>query len=172
MGDFSPGDAMTARLLLVIFFASLPNLVSAEPRPTPFDEGNVSFSGGLGVQVSAGGSYVVVSLGTGYYIVKGLELNLMTAAWLAHDPFVATFTPGVRYVLWQVPGIHPYLGGFFRYWYVGGDSNDQQSAGGRLGITTVQGNVGINAGIVYERILSDCFDCSSIYPEMSFSLSF
>ncbi len=163
---------MTARLLLVIFFASLPSLATAESAPTPFDEGNISVSGGLGVQVSEGGSYVVVSIGAGYFVAKGLELSLTTAAWLAHDPFVATFTPGTRYVFWQVPEIHPYIGGFYRYWYVGQDFDDQQSVGGRLGITTVQRNVAISGGVVYERVITDCFDCSSIYPEMSFSFSF
>lgn len=163
---------MTARLLLVIFFASLPTLAAAESKPSPFDEGNISLSGGLGVQVSEGGSYVVVAVGVGYYVVKGLELSVTTAAWLAHEPFVATLTPGVRYVFWQVPQIHPYIGGFYRYWYVGQDFDDQQSVGGRLGITTVQSHVSINAGVVYERIITDCFDCSSIYPEVSFSFSF
>ena len=163
---------MTARLLLVIFFASLPSLAAAESKPTPFDEGKISLSGGLGVQVSEGGSYVVVSIGAGYFVAKGLELSFTTAAWLAHDPFVATFTPGTRYVFWQVPEIHPYIGGFYRYWYIGQDFDDQQSVGGRLGITTVQRNFAISGGVVYERVITDCFDCSSIYPEMSFWFSF
>ncbi len=163
---------MTARLLLVIFLASIPTLATADSLPTPFDQGKIGLSGGLGVQVSEGGSYVVVSLGVGYYVVKGLELSFTTAAWLAHDPFVATFTPGTRYVFWQVPVLHPYIGGFYRYWYIGQSFDDQQSVGGRLGVTTVQRPVSINAGIVYERVITDCFDCSSIYPEISFSLSF
>lgn len=160
-----------SRALLLAVFVCLSTTAAAEEKPTPFDQGKVSISGGIQLQTDVNDNFIVISVGAGYFIVKGLALELSTSAWLAHDPFVATITPGARYIFWQVPFLHPYIGSFFRYWYVDG-FDDQQSVGGRLGVVSVQRPISINAGLVVERIVSACDDCTDVYPEFSLSFSF
>lgn len=146
----------------------------AQAQETPFDQGKVNVSGGLGLQSVAGDTFVVASLGLGYYVLKGLEVSMSTAAWVGHEPFIATLTPATKYVFWQAPLLHPYVGGFYRYWYIGGGMDDAQSVGGRVGVTSVQRPVLLQAGIVVETMLTECEgdDCTTYYPELSLAFSF
>lgn len=161
-----------SRIAILISILCFSSWALADERPTPFDQGKISVSGGLGFQSADGDNFVVLGLGAGYFVLKGLQLELTTAAWIGYEPFVATVTPGARYILWPLPMVHPYVGAFYRYWYIADGIDDQQSVGGRLGLTTVQRYITLNAGVVVEKVITDCDDCNDIYPEVSLSFSF
>ncbi len=72
----------------------------------------------------------------------------------------------------MVPYIHPYLGIFYRHWFVI-DLDDADSIGARGGISLLTGGmVFIGGGVVYEYFLGCEGDCDDIYPEFFFGLSF
>lgn len=156
-------------LALTLTVVSMPDVVRAE-RPTPFDAGNVTVSLGGGIGSGRGN----VSGGVGYYVVKGLETSVQGSFWFGGDaPNVGTLGPGVRYVLWQIPMLHPYGGAFYRHWFVGGGFDDRDSVGLRGGAVLYSAPFAVSAGVVYEAFLScETVDCTDFYPEISFGLSF
>ena len=166
---------MIGRLALVFaLLIAAPAAAQERPaRPTPFDQGQVSLSAGGSLSSSGDDTYFVLGLGAGYYVARGLEASLGSAVWIGRDPFVAQLTPGLRYVLWMVPTVHPYLGSFYRHWFVFDGQDDINAVGGRAGVVVTSGGpFQVNAGVVYEHILSACDDCGRFYPELSFAIVF
>lgn len=139
-------------------------------QPTPYDQGKVSLSLGGGFTGSGG----ELGGGIGYFVVKGLELSVNGAVLIQSDTTIGVVGPAARYIVWQVPTVHPYIGTFYRHWFVGGGQDDLDSAGGRLGIITSQDPFYVSAGVVYERFLfcEAGSACSTIAPELSFGISF
>jgi hypothetical protein len=144
-----------------------------------FDQGRVRLSLGAGTSGYFGNRYIVLGVGVGYYLVKGLELAVDSQVLLGGDPFLAQVSPGVRYVFWQTGGpVMPYIGGFYRHLFINSDLiDDIDSLGGRAGIFYTVGRGGyFGIGVAVEQLLNcdeDLFDtCTDIYPELAFSLSF
>ena len=140
----------------------------------PFDQGRIRLHFGAATAGSSGNRYFVLGLGVGYYLVDGLEVGLDTEAWLGGDPDLAKISPQLRYVFHMVPILRPYIGTFYKHWFVGDGRQDIDTIGGRLGAFYVAGgNVFLGGGIIHEAILSDCDDeCSETYPEFVISVSF
>lgn len=121
-------------------------------------------------------NYVVAGLGVSYYVIDGLNVALFIESWTGSDPSVYKVTPSVQYVLHQVPAVKPYVGVFYRRTYVE-SLPDINSAGGRAGAYLQAGrNAYLGAGVVYESYL-DCNktvyrECTSTYPEVSFTIAF
>jgi hypothetical protein len=144
----------------------------ARPRvqPTPFDAGRVSLSLGGGFNGNNGS----IGGGLGYFVLKGLEVGVEGTVFL-QEPLIGIVGPAARYIVWQVPTIHPYIGPLARYWIVGGDGEDRTSVGGRAGILTNQQPFYLSAGIAYERFISceeAIEDCSFFTPELIMGFSF
>ena len=94
--------------------------------------------------------------------------------WVLQDPQIWKVTPQVRYVLWQVDPIRPYVGAFWRQTYVGDDYPDYSSWGGRAGIAYRSGGNYLALGLVYEKFnnYTGPGDDYNVYPEISFWISF
>jgi hypothetical protein len=141
-----------------------------------FGKGRTHFivTGGTGYAFDE--TYFVAGLGVSHYVVDGLNLGLFFESWSGSDPSVYKLTPSVQYVLYQVPVVKPYVGAFYRRTYVDG-LEDINSAGGRAGAYLQAGrNAYVGAGVVYESYL-DCSktvyrECTSTYPEVSFTIAF
>jgi hypothetical protein len=109
-------------------------------------------------------------------VIDGLNVGLFAETWSGADPHVYKLTPSVQYVLHQVPVVKPYIGAFYRRTYVE-NLPDINSAGGRAGAYLQAGRSAyVGAGVVYESYL-DCSktvyrECTSTYPEVSFTIAF
>ncbi len=154
---------------------------AAEPPPpppvTPFDQGKFGLGFGFSSQSYGGKRYSVISGGMGYYVVNGLELGL-GAAHQFGDPDISRLTPGVRYVAQPLVGtspLIPYIGVFGSRYFIYSGIEDVHSVGGRVGAIYVSGSLLLGLGLVVERIVSECDDeeqdCTSYYPDITFSLS-
>ena len=147
------------------------------PDPGPFAKGKVrvGFYGGAGSTL--GQTYVILGAGAGYYLMDGLEAGVDLEGWVLQSPAFWKVTPQVRYVLWQVSPIRPYVGAFWRHTFVTGDNSqfipDYDSYGGRLGIAYRKGGNYLAVGAVYEKFIDSPFTDDSIwYPEIAFWVSF
>ncbi len=137
----------------------------------------------IGVIVGSGNAfndnYLILGVGVGYYVVKGLEIGLDVQRWFSGDPSITKVSPQIRYVFTQPKVIKPYVGAFYRRTYFGDfngiDIDDQDSFGYRAGAYFSTNNrVYIGGGVVYEEY-KDCdasYDCSTTYPELLFMVSF
>lgn len=144
-------------------------------RPSPFDQGTFSVGVGLGMASSSTEDWMILGLGVGYFVVDGLQVQLDSTYWVIGYPFLATVTPGVRYVLHFVPKVKPYIGGYYRHYFVGNDNEDTNSIGARLGVNFMTGRMSyFGAGMVYEHFLDTKFfrDQDQFYPEITFAFSF
>ncbi len=148
------------------------------PDPGPFKQGKirVGFYGGAGSTLSQ--TYFIIGAGVGYYVLNGLEAGVDVEGWVLQDPTFWKVTPQVRYVLWQISPIRPYVGAFWRKTFVTGDNPliipDYDSYGGRLGIAYRKGGNYLAVGAVYEKFndYTGLGDNDVWYPEIAFWLSF
>ena len=149
-----------------------PRLQRDAPRYRgPFAQGRVRAS----VIAGANSDYLVLGGGLGYYVLDGLEVGLSSQFWLIGSPRIIALSPQVRYVLYFVPFLKPYLGVFYEHGFVGDGFRDYDSVGGRAGAFWVSnGGSYFGAGAVFEQTL-DCpefRDCFQILPEVIVAISF
>ncbi len=162
-----------------------PPAVATEVKPEhggyhgPFAQGRTRISVVLGSATGGFDStYLILGAGVGFFVLDGFAVEVDAQAWLFGDPFTATVTPGLRYIFWMVPKVNPYIGAFYRHYFVENPFDDFDSYGARAGLLLQIGDNGyLGAGAVYERLFScddDEFhgDCDQWYPEITFSLSF
>jgi hypothetical protein len=144
------------------------------PDPGPFRKGKirVGFYGGAGNTYSQ--TYFILGAGAGYYVLNGLEVGVDVEGWLLNDPNIWKVTPQVRYVLWQMDPIRPYVGAFWRQTYVDDPFRDYDSWGARGGIAYRKGGNYLALGVVYEKFNDShgIGDDYVIYPEIAFWISF
>ncbi len=146
---------------------------------TAFSKNSTSVGVVLGSGSAFNDNYVILGLGVGYYVVRGLELGIDLQHWVSGDPSITKVSPQIRYVFTQPKVVKPYIGAFYRRTYYGSyngiDLDDQDSYGYRAGAYfTTDSRVYIGGGVVYEEY-KDCIsstDCSSTYPEILFTVSF
>jgi len=146
---------------------------------TAFSKNSTSVGVVLGSGSAFNDSYVILGVGVGYYVVKGLELGIDLQHWFSGEPSITKLSPQIRYVFTQPKVVKPYIGAFYRRTYYGDyrgiDLDDQDSYGYRAGAYfTTDNRVFIGGGVVYEEY-TDCIsstDCSSTYPEILFTVSF
>jgi hypothetical protein len=144
------------------------------PYTGPFRAGQISLGLSIGFQATADQAWFVPGVGIGYFLVNGLQVRVDTDFWIG-DPFIATPSPGLEYVFWMLPVVNPYLGGFYRHYFVSGDYLDADSVGARGGLYILTGGRSyFGGGVVYERILQDHLFTQQdlIYPEITFVFSF
>jgi hypothetical protein len=146
---------------------------------TAFSKNSTSVGVVLGSGSAFNDNYVILGLGVGYYVVRGLELGIDLQHWVSGDPSITKVSPQIRYVFTQPKVVKPYIGAFYRRTYYGSyngiDLDDQDSYGYRAGAYfSTDNRVYIGGGVVYEEY-KDCIsstDCSSTYPEILFTVSF
>jgi hypothetical protein len=152
----------------------------AKPPSTagPFAKGSIHVGGTIGVSTTVGGSssrtWFILGVGAGYFFLDGLEAHGDTTFWIG-DPFVATLTPGVRYVFHMVPVVKPYVGTFYRHYFVTGVLSDSDSLGARGGVNFMLGhNSYVAGGVIYEHFLDDALfeNPDQVYPEITIAIAF
>jgi len=160
-------------LALALGFSLLVGL-PAVAQADPFDEGSMRISVIAGTGGSFGNRHFVLGGGFYYYVIDGLELGLEGDHAFGGDPPTSKLSPGARYVLHFVPVLKPYIGGFYRHWFIGDDYPDWDTVGARAGAFWVSGGGSfIGGGVVHEVVVSDCNKyCSDTYPEIVLSFSF
>lgn len=166
--------AMLAVLAFLLLCATLP--ADAGVGRDPFADGSMRLSVVVGNGYAFDQSYLVVGVGFGYFVAKGLELGLDAESWSSGDPGITKISPAVRYVVPTSGAIRPYIGAFYR-WTMIENLDDLNSLGGRAGIYFLSGQgFYFGGGIVYEKYLS-CDEavyrsCSDTYPEIIFAITF
>jgi hypothetical protein len=146
---------------------------------TAFSKDSTSISALVGSGRAFNDDYIILGVGAGYYLAKGLELGIDAQYWFSGDPSITKVSPKITYVFTQPKAIKPYVGAFYRRTFYGDykgiSIDDQNSYGYRAGAyLNTSSNVHIGGGIVYEEY-TDCnalSDCSTTYPEIIFSASF
>jgi hypothetical protein len=140
---------------------------------TPFDQGRIQLGLGVGSAGSFDTRYVVAGARFGVFVLDGLQLGIDADFWLGGSPFVATVSPDVRYVLYFLDPLNPYLGVFYRHWFVGEEIEDIDNLGARVGFIWVLGeHVYLGIGAAYERTVSQCSGtCGVYYPELALSIA-
>ena len=146
-------------------------------RGDPFARGNIRFSGTVGWGQGFGTDYLIIGVGAGYYLKRGLDVGLYYEAWAFGDPGVHKLSPEVRLTRQLPMGLAPYVGAYYRRTFIE-DFDDLDSYGGRAGAYkySPRGRSMFGGGVVYEKYL-DCdesayTDCSNVYPEILFATSF
>lgn len=172
------------KLAVLFIFLGAGNIASAASVgtggvSTAFSKNSTS----VGVVVGSGSAfndnYIILGVGAGYYVVRGLELGIDVQHWFSGDPSITKVSPKITYVFTQPKVVKPYLGAFFRRTFYGDykgiSIDDENSYGYRAGAYfTTDNRVFIGGGIVYEEYI-DCsalYDCSTTYPEIIFTVSF
>jgi len=143
-----------------------------------FAQGRIRVGGTIGFSTAVGAgssqSWFILGVGAGVFVLDGLEPHADTTFWIG-DPFLATVTPGIRYVFWMVPVVKPYLGTFYRHYFVDGPVGDSDSLGGRVGVNFMMSpNAYVAGGIIYEHFLDETlFDNpDQVYPEIMIAVAF
>lgn len=154
-------------ILLAVTLFSLPAF--------SYEQGDVSITGGGSLRFESDGPEFQLSVGVGYFVVNGLEVSAAVSSIFGADPFVTHTTFGTRYIFYMLRTFKPYVGGFYRHWFLADNFPDIDTVGGRAGliISPDSSKIKVSAGVVYERVISECsVDCEAIYPELSFSFHF
>ncbi|MBT8120438.1 MAG: hypothetical protein KJN89_12060 [Gammaproteobacteria bacterium] len=146
---------------------------------TAFSKNSTSVGVVLGSGSAFNDNYVILGLGVGYYVARGLEIGIDLQHWFSGEPSITKVSPQIRYVFTQPKIVKPYVGAFYRRTYYGSykgiDLDDQDSYGYRAGAYfSTDNRVYIGGGVVYEEY-KDCIsstDCSTTYPEILFTVSF
>jgi len=143
--------------------------------PWPFQQWRINLGVGLGWASSGDETWTILGVGAGLYVIDGLNVGLSGTFWVGGSPFVSTITPTLTYVFHFVPVVQPYLGTFYRHYFVGDGYLDTDSVGGRLGVYIPMGkHVYLGGGIVYEHFFDDDVFASrdDVYPEITIAFSF
>lgn len=145
------------------------------PPPTPFDRGKFGLGIYGGTQSTLGHRYFAIGGSVGYYLLDGVEIGLGALEQFGEGPNIAKLTPSLRYVVQPLVGkspVIPYVGTFYNHWFISSGVVDIDTLGGRAGLLFVSGKLILGLGVAYEHVISECvMDCSSIYPDITISLS-
>jgi hypothetical protein len=157
--------------------AALSLCATAPVFAEPFAQGDTQIYGSVGSGTAFGESYLIVGIGVGYYVLKGLQVGLRADGWFGNSPGIYQLTPELRYVFDVSPAAKPYVGVYYSRTYYEGSIADRDVLGARAGAYFPLGaRTYLGAGIVYEQTQScdkAVYDeCSRTYPELSFWLSF
>ncbi len=141
----------------------------------PFSKGSLGLTLMIGSASVGDSDYLVLGAGASYFVLDGLSLGLDADVWFLDDPTVYTTTPQLRYVLYFVPVLKPYVGTFYRHYFFTDGFDDLDSVGVRLGGYFVSDSGSyLGIGAIYERFLA-CDDtywqCDGWYPELTFGFS-
>lgn len=160
-------------LLAVALIAFTPRYAFAQ-QDGFFEPGRVQLQLAVGAASSFDHTYFLLGFGVGVFVLHGLQVGAQVDSWLGNSPNVTRVAPEVRYVLDAVDVVKPYIGGFYRRWFIGDGFVDYDSVGGRAGLIFVQGqHAYISAGAAFERVVTHCdVNCSYWYPEIGISLIF
>lgn len=150
---------------------SAPEIAPAPPRPaSPFAQGKTRIGLSGGGYGRSGEVDFYVAGAFGYFVLDNLEVGADLAIWFGDTPTTLQIGPAVRYVIPLDGPIQPYLGAFYRHWFVSGTDPDADTVGARAGVLIHSDHLWFTVGAAYEAVVSDCDgDCGDFYPEFGFA---
>ncbi len=153
--------------------ASTVTATATAQSRNPFAQGRLRLGLGLGSAGSFDSRYIVGGAHLGVFVLDGLEVGVGGDVWLGGTPAIGTLSPEVRYILFFDP-VSPYVGVFYRHWFIGGGYADQDNLGARAGIVWLLGeHLYLALGGAYEITVSSCDgECEAYYPELALSIVF
>jgi len=161
---------------VLLVLALLGIFTPAAKAAGPFEQGNLQGSVAVGTGTAFSQDYLVLGVGVGYYLLKGLLVGARVDGWLGNSPSIYQVTPEARYVINASPKLKPYVGVYYsRTFYEGRE--DLNALGARAGAyVPLGGRFFLGAGIAYEQVQgcdkSVYKDCSRVYPELSLTFAF
>lgn len=169
-------SAWSLLFLLAAVAPTSAQVVEPPVVPTPFDRGKFGLSGGGGSQTAFGYRKFVVGVGVGYFVLDGVEVGLAGLHQFGDGPSVSQLSPSLRYIAQPLVGhspLIPYIGGFYRHWFIGSEIEDVDTLGARAGALFLSGRLILGLGVVVERTISTCdADCVEVYPDVTIGFSF
>ncbi len=163
-------------LVLAAVAPARAQVVEPPPTPTPFDRGKFGLSGGGGSQTTFGYRKFVIGIGVGYFVLDGVELGLSGLHQFGDGPSVSELSPSLRYIAQPLVGhspLIPYVGVFYRHWFIGSSIDDVDTVGARAGALFLSGKIILGLGVVVEQTVSTCSDeCTAVYPDFTIGFSF
>jgi hypothetical protein len=141
-----------------------------------YGKGRKNFSIGGGNGQAFNSHYFIISASASYYAMDGLSVGASFENWSGGNHSITKIAPSVQYVFYEVPGVQPYIGGFYRHTSVS-DLPNINSLGARVGINMASSsNAYVSAGLVYENYVG-CqqtiySSCHSTYPDVNFNVGF
>jgi len=177
------GEMRPARLLLAIALIATATLTTRSAQAQsfgasggydPFDQGRFRLSAFLGAASGFENTYFMLGVGVGYFVLPGLELGAQVDQWFGSAPNVTRVAPELKYVINIIDSVKPYIGGFYRHWFLTSGFDDLNTAGGRAGLIIVTSpHAYFSAGAAYERVINKCdVNCSYWFPEVGLALAF
>lgn len=146
---------------------------TAPASAEPYRQGSFRVSAGVGYVSTGTDNYITLGGGGGYYFVDGLEVGLDIDTWLGADPKITTVTPSTTFTFFMVPQAKPYVGTFYRHWFVSSPFRDIDSWGARAGLRLPAGPAVLSIGAIYERQFGcDGAGCDDISPEFGLGFYF
>lgn len=150
-----------------------PSRAAKKDFNAPWRQGRsrLGISGGaVGFDGTSNDFYLGASYG--YFVVDNLELAVDTVLTFGDSPFTWRVGPMLTFIVPVESEFQPYLGGFYRHWFIADSAFlDQDTLGGKLGVVIRSSGVFFQLGVVIERTVSQCdADCTAIYPELGLSL--
>jgi len=163
--------AVATALGVALGLGATPRLAHAEG---PFAQGRCRVGLGASSNVYGGARYVVAGAGFGCNVADGLELSADAEQWFGAPPTITRISPAVRYTFAALGSWPPYVGLFYRHWFIGGGEPDVDTAGVRGGIIALgDRSFMFGLGAVYEVVVSTCSgQCSALYPEIILGFAF
>lgn len=160
---------------VIAFVMAIASVTLANPAHA-LRQGTTNLGFGISSGRALDQTYTVIGMRLGYYVADGLEFAIGGELWRGDDPDIYKISPELRYVWFDLPNIKPYVGAFYARTIYDGLS-DRNTYGMKGGVyMRVSPNAHLGAGLVYERIescdVSVYKDCSELYPELSFNVSF
>ncbi|MFO0745214.1 MAG: hypothetical protein U1F43_05980 [Myxococcota bacterium] len=171
--------------VLVALVASDPSDPSAPEIPSgqaqarqdynaPWRQGHSRLSlGGGAAGFSGDGTDFYIGAAYGYFVVDNLELGIDAILTFGDAPFMARVGPSLTYIIPVQAAVQPYLGGFYRHWFIADQAFlDEDTLGAKLGVVIRSSGLFIQLGLVAEHTVSTCDeDCTAFYPEIGLSLT-
>ncbi len=169
-------SAWVVALVLAAVAPAGAQVVEPPPVPTPFDRGKFGLSGGGGSQTTFGYRKFVIGVGVGYFVLDGVEIGLSGLHQFGDGPSVSELSPSLRYIAQPLVGrspLIPYIGVFYRHWFIGSAYDDVDTVGARAGALFLSGRIIIGLGAVVEQTVSTCStECIAVYPDFTIGFSF
>jgi hypothetical protein len=145
------------------------------PRQTPFDRGRIGLNLSVGEMSAFGYNYFSIGAGAGYFVLDGLEIGGFALHEFGNGPSINEVSPSLRYVAQPLVGswpVIPYVAAFYNHWFLGSGFSDLDTVGARTGLLHLSGHLVVGLGVAYERTISACTSCNSVYPDVTFGFSF
>lgn len=123
---------------------------------------------------SFGNTYTVLGLNANYFVIDNLSVGASYQTYLGGTPSINQITLPVTYHLGlEGMPIVPYMGAFYSKTFIGGDYEDYDIYGGRVGASMrTSSNSYVSFGWVQEIGSSSDNISKRGYPEMSAGISF